>query len=208
MCAFTLKLSIIFILFYSTVFTRFTPFHFEWYSLYDFANKVQKFVYTHSLEKRRKKSKQCVWMPYTSRKISWHCQQERLETTTQISDRRIEMKWNEEKSKQTKVRIYINGNRANFVHLFPILSKRIDSCHIYTHIQAGQCTYSCHCDHCSRCIYHIPLSLWEQPLHISRVSAPQYWFISIYRLLLICSAWNNRIIRSKCLLSQISSLKQ
>lgn len=122
-------------------------------------------------------------------KKSWWLYLNGMKTTTQINIRKNEMKWN----KQTKEHIEIGWILRTISDII-----ELNQCWAM-HIFAIERPYSMHAP---------SLSLRQWTFLFSQISASINIDFSIYCLLLIFSAWNNRIIRSKCLLSQISSLNQ
>lgn len=167
-------------------------------SHYDFANKKNaNIVYTLSSEKRRRKA---------NSGSEYHTFPEKFHGKWKLRRKLAiaKSKWNGmKKNKRTKVQIYIDWWHSSVFCkvLFPILSNRIDSI---------SCVHLCWPMHISLFALHLPaLSLWQYCFSLSQISAPHYWFILfIACLLLIFRAWNNQIIRPKCLLSQMSSLNQ
>lgn len=158
-------------------------------------------------EKKKKKNKQicdCVCaraLHFQKKKLM--ALLERMKTTTQINTRKNVMKWRKgiNRPKYTQ-------QSGKFCIVFPIsiLSNGIDWLIAYMLSSA----YLCHLDRIECMFYRYRsdngqtlfffFCLLEFPFHNID--------FSIFCLLLIFSAWNNRIIRSKCLLSQISSSNQ
>lgn len=116
-----------------------------WIIYNDFANKAQTFLFTHTAREKEEKEeeKQTASMNVFHIQKNFMAMLERMKTTTQISDRRAEMK-----CKEVNRPKYM---RANFCTLISDLIKWNWLIHC---IYAERCTYFCHYDQYLWCICH------------------------------------------------------
>lgn len=183
----------------------FTPIHFE--SLWFCEQKKTQILFTHSARKKKKKSKHSGAMNaihFQKNFMAWLACEWKLRRKLAIA--KSKWKWNKKRINRPKYKfIYIDGIQASFVNFY-FRYYQMESIPSHIDIYAGQCI-----NHCSRCIYQR-----YRCDNIASLSFSNFRSIlliySIYCLLgclvLIFSAWNNQIIRPKCLLSQMSSLNQ
>lgn len=179
----------------------FTPFHFESFTTISRTKYNHFCLHTARGKKRRRRNTnseyECLTFP---EKISWLCQNE-CKLRRKLTNAELRMKC----EGVNRPKYMLMATERNFAHLFPILSNGIDW---FTAYMLSGAHFPRHWDQYLWCICHRYRCDNIARIYFSSFRYEISMFFCYFCLLLIFSAWNNRIIRSKCLLSQMSSLNQ